>query len=148
MITPNAKRTWHTAETEYDSFPILFRKPDIKVSEFPNLSRDYPVLMVLKHQLKSVKSNGLPEGEYNQSLEEFDSSITNPFKIDANGIVGLIETYSGTRTYYIYITEFFKVEEFVGNLRNIFPDENCTIEVKPDKNWRLLNSYARDFGFP
>ncbi|PUA27397.1 MAG: hypothetical protein B0W54_12500 [Cellvibrio sp. 79] len=148
MITSNAERTWHTAEAEYDSLPILFRKPYIKVSEFSYLSKDYPVLLILKHHLQVVKSDGLPEGGYNQSLEEFDLSITAPFKIDTNGIVGLIETYAGKRTYYIYITEFFKVSEFVETLRNRFPGENCTVEVEPDSTWRLLNGYARDFGFP
>jgi hypothetical protein len=148
MTIPNAKRTWLTGEAEYDGLPILFRKPNIKVSEFANLSRDYPVLLIFKHNLKSVKANGLPEGEYNQTLEEFDSSITNPFNIDTNGIVGLIETFSGVRTYYIYITEFFKVEEYVKNLSNQFPGEDCSIEVEPDRNWRVLNGYAKDFGFP
>lgn len=148
MITSNAERTWHTAESEYDSLPILFRKPFIKVSEFPTLSKDYPVLMVLTHSLEKVRSNGLPEPEYNQSLENFDLAITAPFKIDTNGIVGLIETFSGKRTYYIYITEFFKVSDFVENLKSQFPYENCAIEVEPDQNWRLLNGYARDFGFP
>ena len=148
MIIPNAERTWHTGEAEYDSFPILFRMPHIKVSEFPYLSKDYPVLIVLKHHLKIVKNDGLPEGRYNQTLEEFDLSITAPFKIDTNGIVGLIETYARKRTYYIYVTDFFNVTEFFENLKSRFPNENCSIEVEPDRNWRLLNGYARDFGFP
>ncbi len=148
MIIPNAKRTWLTGEAEYDGLPILFRKPDIKVSEFPSLSRDYPILLILKHDLKIVKENGLPDGEYNQTLEDFDLSITGPFKVDTNGIVGLIQTYSGVRTYYIYVTEFFKVEEYVNDLRNKFPHEDCIVEVEPDQRWRLLNGYARDFGFP
>lgn len=38
MITSNAERAWHTAESEYDSLPILFRRQSIKVSEFPALS--------------------------------------------------------------------------------------------------------------
>ena len=62
-------RTWLNANTEYEGFPIYFRRTNVPTAEFPILQPRYPRLLVLTHILTQVKSNGLPESAYNASLE-------------------------------------------------------------------------------
>jgi hypothetical protein len=61
---------WLTAMTRYEGFPLA---PRVR----PNADTSYnratlTNLGVVTHQLAQVQDNGLPESEYNKSLEDFD----------------------------------------------------------------------------
>ena len=143
-----ANRPWLTANTEYEGFPIYFRRPDVKVAEFATLQPRYPRLLIVTHMLKHVKENGLPRGDYNASLESFDMSLTAPFEDDANGVIALIETFAGKRTYYVYIDPLFDAHAFVRRAQDRFPEEHFSYSVDEDRAWRLFRGYAADFNFP
>ena len=44
-------RTWLNANTEYEGFPIYFRRTNVPTAEFPILQPRYPRLLVLTHIL-------------------------------------------------------------------------------------------------
>jgi hypothetical protein len=140
-------RTWLTANTEYEGFPIYFRRPDVKVAEFATLQPRYPRLLIVTHVLKHVKDNGLPRSDYNASLESFDMSLTSPFNDEANGVIALIETYAGKRTYYVYIDPLFDADALIRHAKDRFPQESFSCSVEEDRGWRLFRGYAADFHF-
>ena len=141
----NNDRTWLGIEIEYEGFPILFRRPDIAMKEYDYLSQRFPYLLVIEHKLSEVAENGLPIKKYNDSLEFLDlkiSSIT-----EKQGIVFLIETLAGKRTYYIYITNTEFGNGYGSTIKSQFPSENLSWEVESDKKWKLAHGYTRDFKF-
>ena len=115
-------RKWLTAATQYDGFPIYFRRPDIAVSKFDELRKRYPLLLIITHHLDEVDDNGIPLAGYNDSLESFDMAITDPFNDEQLGLVGLIETFAGKRTYYIYVSSLLEPKGFRENISDQFPD--------------------------
>ncbi|GGC61570.1 DUF695 domain-containing protein [Undibacterium terreum] len=141
------KRIWLTANTEHEGFPIYFRRPDVRVAEFEALRPKYPMLLVVTHVLACVKENGLPEHDYNDSLESLDVSLTAAFEDETVGLIALIETFAGKRTYYIYLATSFVVDGYIREVKNNFPREELTFEVDGDPFWRLFNGYAADFHF-
>ena len=141
-------RTWLTARSEYQDFPIHFRRPDVRVAEFEALRPAYPRLLILTHRLAKVRENGLPEARYNDALASLDAWLTAPFDDETNGIVALIETYAGKRIYYVYVVPAFDAAAYAAAARTRFPDEDLTHEVDDDPGWRLFKGYARDFDFP
>lgn len=143
-----SKRTWLTANTEHEGFPIYFRRPDVRIAEFEALRPKYPRLLVVTHMLAHVKENGLPEHDYNESLESLDASLTAVFKDESLGLIALIETFAGKRTYYTYLAPLFEVEGYIREIKIRFPREGLTYEVGNDPTWGLFNGYAADFHFP
>lgn len=141
-------RPWLTANTEYEGFPIYFRRPDVKVAEFATLQPRYPRLLIVTHVLKHVKENGLPRSDYNASLESFDESLTSPFGDEVNGVIALIETFAGKRTYYVYVDPLFDADAFIRHAQDRFPEERFSYSVDEDRAWRLFRGYAADFNFP
>ncbi len=142
------KRTWLISNTEHEGFPIYFRRPDVRIAEFEELRPNFPKLLVITHVLAQVRDNGLPERVYNESLESLDLSLTDPFNDESIGLVALIETFAGKRTYYAYLAPSFEVERYIREVKIRFPHEDLTYEVESDPAWRLFNGYAADFHFP
>jgi hypothetical protein len=140
-------RTWLNAHTEYEGFPIYFRRPNVPIAEFPVLQPRYPRLLVLTHILTHVKSNGLPESAYNASLESMSMSLTAPFEDETAGLIAVIETFAGKRTYYIYLASAFDADAHVRDARMRFPQEALQHEVQEDPAWRVFRGYAADFDF-
>jgi hypothetical protein len=141
-------RTWLNADSMYEGYPIYFRRPRVLRTEFPLLQPRYPRLLVLTHVLTHVKSNGLPETAYNTSLEALSLALTLPFEDEKAGLIAVIETFAGKRTFYIYLAPSFDAEALVREVQARFPHENLHHEVDADPDWRVLNGYARDFDFP
>lgn len=144
---PVSARSWLNADTFHEGFPIYFRRLNISVSEYRFLSTLYPNLLVLTQFLRHVKQNGLPEAEYNESLETFDSTLVDVFHASDSGIAALIETFAGKRTYYFYVRVGVEAGALLGGFVKRFPIEKIEWKVKPDPEWKLLNGYARDFNF-
>ncbi|MGY0800143.1 DUF695 domain-containing protein [Lysobacter sp. A286] len=146
-MTDIKPRAWLTANSEHEGFPIYFRRPDLRVADFEALRPKYPAILVVTHQLAQVKSNGLPEAGYNDSLAPLDSALVTPFQDEADGLIALVETFAGKRTYYVYLVPSFEVDVFMSSILTRFPQESLSWKRHEDPNWRLLNGYAADFQF-
>ena len=140
-------RPWTTANTIYEGFPIYFRRPDVRVAEFDALQPKYGRLLAVTHLLAHVKANGLPESDYNDSLISLDTALTSPFRDEANGLIALVETFAGKRTYYVYLSPSFGAAPYIREVKDRFPEEDLSYEVDDDPDWRLFRGYARDFHF-
>ena len=139
-------REWLTADTTYDGLPIFFRRPDLSDREVNTFQSKFTTLVTIQHNLKHVMDNGLPEPQYNKQLVFLDEAITKEFREEDIGIVALIETFAGNRTYYIYICESFNTKEFQDNINQRF-DESIDWSKGNDANWDLYFGYSREFGF-
>lgn len=131
---------WFTGEVEHEGFPLLLRFPEEK--NYEELQSNCPVFIWLTHNLAKVTSDGLPEKEYNKSLEEFDLRIIE----DCECIV-LVETFSGKRNYYGYVPEDFDLERVMGIIKDDFPNEDFEWNSKLDENWKFIKRYADDYKF-
>ncbi|WP_342315550.1 DUF695 domain-containing protein [Lysobacter sp. FW306-1B-D06B] len=136
------------SNTTHEGYPIYFRRPDIRVCEFESLRPQFPVLLVITHHLSVVKSNGLPESDYNRSLEDLDSALLEPFSGEVHGLVAVVETFAGKRTYYVYVNASFDLDQFERAITSRNADARLTWERDDDPTWRLLRGYATDFRFP
>ena len=146
-MTNATPRPWLNANARHEGFPIYFRRPDIRRVEFESLRPRYPVLLTIEHQLAQVEANGLPEPDYNDSLEPLDSELISPFRDEVDGLVALVETFAGRRIYYIYLSVSFDADHFMDRICARFPRENLSWRRRDDPTWRLLNGYATDFSF-
>ncbi|MFE0501280.1 DUF695 domain-containing protein [Lysobacter soli] len=146
-LTPIVPRPWLLSNTTYEGYPIYFRRPDIRVSEFESLRPRFPVLLTVTHHLGAVKSNGLPESEYNLSQIDLDSALLEPFEDELHGLVAVVETFAGKRTYYFYVSASFDLDEFERAITSCHADVLMTWERDDDPTWRLFRGYARDFQF-
>lgn len=97
--------------------------------------------------LTLVTENGLPEPDYNDSIEPLDAALTDPFEDETNGLIALIETFSGKRTYYTYIAPSFDANAYTNEGKARFPNEDIRHEVYNDPAWHLFKGYASDFQF-
>lgn len=96
--------------------------------------------MSVQHTLEKVTSNGLPEKKYNSTLSDFDHHMCSLFDNSDEGIIFLIETFSGKRNYYFYTLPSFSfesqiditIQQFAVNL------EHCSQE---DISWGFLKEY-------
>lgn len=130
--------TWSTSEIVYDGLPLLLRKPD-----YPNIwqyKNRFTKLVSIVHLLEKVNSDGLPEKNYNSTLNDFDHYMCSMFQSSKNGIIFLIETFSGKRNYYYYSLPELNVESLIENTKNKF-HINIDYWTKPDSNWGFIDSY-------
>ena len=142
-----SERRWLNANTVYEGFPLYMRRPDVRVAEFAGLRPTYPRLLVLTHKLKHVRENGLPDGDYNDSLIMLSSCVTSPFDDETRGLIAVIETFAGKRTYYIYLAPSFDADAFVRGIKDRFPDEEFAAKVHEDPAWKFFHGYAGEFQF-
>ncbi|MGB3746579.1 MAG: DUF695 domain-containing protein [Rhodanobacter sp.] len=147
MAVEQKPRAWLTATAEHEGYPIYFRRPDMRVTEASMLRASYPRLLVVTHQLTRVTGNGLPEAEYNASLTSLDSALVGPFRDETSGLVAIIETFAGKRTYYVYLCPRFNEQQFMDGVIARFPSEKLSWKLHDDPSWKLFNGYAADFGF-
>jgi len=133
------EQKWLTKKIEYEGFPLYLRKPDyqdifIYRDKFPNV-------LHVTHNLKEVKSNGLPESDYNESLFEFDGQMCNIFDTKDKGIIFLIETFAGKRHYYYFISDSADYEKGIEKVKRDNPDLDIEIHSYADKEWGFLKDY-------
>lgn len=147
-MSASRPRTWLTARSEHAGLPIYFRRPAVPVAEFAALRPRYPVLLVVEHRLAQVKPGGLPADGYNDTLAALDAALVQPFGDEQQGLVALVETFAGKRTYYIYLDAAFDSRAFMAAVGTRFPGEDMTWKRRDDPLWKLLHGYARDFHFP
>src|SRR5205807_1328903 len=97
----NDSDPWLGKTVEHEGHPLALRvRP--KVDTADNRSA-FTRLLLVTHQLAQVRSNGLPESDYNQSLAGLDQDMFRFLEGKGDGIVALVETFAGKRTYYAYV---------------------------------------------
>lgn len=134
---------WLTTMTEHEGFPLALRvRPSADTPENRNAFR---LLGVVTHQMAEVRDNGLPATEYNESLEEFDLSLQDAVGEDNDGLVVLIETFAGKRTYYAYVQDSARLQQRIHRLSHTFPEHKLSIICKQDAEWRFYASYRNQF---
>jgi hypothetical protein len=131
------EQKWLTTKIEHEGFPLYLRRPDyhdifVYRNNFPNVLR-------VTQKLKEVNSNGLPESDYNMSLIDFDGQMCDLFKGTNDGLIFLIETFGGERSYYYFISDSVDYDKKIEGLKN----EDIELEVKSyaDKDWGFLKEY-------
>ena len=130
--------TWSRTETEYDGLPLLLRRPNHQ--GIWSLQNDFSKLVLIKHNLSKVCNDGLPDSDYNDTLAEYDSYMCNLFCGTDNGIIILIETYSGSRNYFYYVHHRVDVNSQLNAARKKF-EVDLTIVEKIDRAWEFLTGY-------
>lgn len=136
-------RDWLVAIVEHEDLPMALRvrpKLDTKSNKAA-----YPRLARVSHRLAEVQENGLPDPEYNETLEELDVAIIEALESDGNGIIVLIETFAGYRNYYAYVSK-----TAAGALRSLkkgFPEYALTLKQQADPEWKLYGAYRERFAW-
>ncbi|MFT3934517.1 MAG: hypothetical protein QM726_12920 [Chitinophagaceae bacterium] len=130
--------TWITSEIEYEDLPLLLRKP-----EYQNIwdyKDKFTRLVSIEHHLKKVTNNGLPEKEYNLTLAGFDHYMCSIFNNSSDGLIFLIETFSGKRNYYYFTLPDFKMQFLIERAIKRF-DVVLESWTQMDIGWGFLNAY-------
>ena len=121
------EQKWLATNIEYEGFPLYLRKPDHQnifayQDKFPNVLR-------VTQKLKEVKSNGLPEPDYNMSLIDFDGQMCKLFWENEDGLIFLIETYTGKRHCYYFIANYTDYEQKIQKIEADNPDIEMETEL-------------------
>ncbi|WP_228853533.1 DUF695 domain-containing protein [Aegicerativicinus sediminis] len=130
---------WLTTKTEHEGLPLYLRLPNYK--NIWQYRSKYPKLICITHEFESVKDNGLPTAEYNESLIDFDGEAVNLFDPKKGGIIFLVETYGGARNYWYYIVDskfFFKKFH---ELKDKHSDKNLELNYRNDPEWNFIKDY-------
>jgi Family of unknown function (DUF695) len=130
--------TWSTAEIVYEGLPLLLRHPDH--SNVWRFKEKFTKLVSVEHLLDKVNSDGLPERKYNSTLSEFDHYMCTLFDKSTDGVIFLIETFSGRRNYYYYTLPNFDFASLIEQAKLKF-NVNLDSWTKPDFGWVFLDDY-------
>ena len=137
------KSPWLIGTTRHKDFPLALRvRPD---ADTPTNRATFSSLGVVTHQLAKVRDDGLPETEYNDSLEDFDIALQEAMAGGEAGIVVLVETFASKRTYYAYLNDCGSFRSRVHSLRQQFPEHALTIECQADAPWKFYERYRKSF---
>lgn len=129
---------WSTSEIEYDGLPLLLRKPEhANVWQFKYRLTQH---VSIEHLLDKVNADGLPEKKYNSTLNDFDHFMCSLFEKSTDGIIFLIETFSGKRNYYYYTLPEFNIDPLIEKAKLKFK-VNLDSRTQADLNWGFLDNY-------
>jgi hypothetical protein len=133
------EQKWLTKKIEYEGFPLYLRKPDYQ--DIFVYQDNFPNVFHVTQNLKDVKSNGLPESDYNESLSEFDGQMCKLFDKRDEGIIFLVETFAGKRHYYYFISVSADYEKRIEKIKRENPDVDIETDSYADKDWGFLKDY-------
>jgi hypothetical protein len=132
---------WLTAMVEHEGYPLALRvRPAV---DTPGNRSLYRRLLLVTHQLARVRSNGLPESNYNESLAGFDSDIFQFLESQGDGIVAFVETFGGKRTYYAYIDAGATFKTRLQQLEAKYPEHVLRVGFREEPNWETYNLYRK-----
>ena len=134
--TARKETKWYTGEFQHEGFPLHLRFPE--KPDFDALQKKHPRLLMVTHSLAEVKSSGVPEADYNDSLAEFDHDLAASFDA-SSGIIVLVETFGGNRTYYIYVSVDAAVEA------TKYPQHKLDWKLRDDPGWKFIRGYSEDY---
>lgn len=143
--TPKKETKWYTGEIQHEGFPLHLRFPE--KPDFDSLQKKYPKLLVVTHSLAKVKSSGVPEADYNDSLAEFDHEMVTAFEASSSGITVLVETFGGRRTYYIYVSADAPVEATKQRFATKYPQHKLDWKLRDDASWKFIRGYSEEYHF-
>ena len=136
---------WYTGEIQHEGIPVLLRFPT--KPDFDSLQKKYPKLLIVKHSLTKVKSSGLPEADYNDSLAEFDDELVTAFPSSLSGITVLVETFGGRRNNYIYVSVDAPVEATKQSFSTKYPKHKLDWKLLDDAGWKFIRGYSEEYHF-
>jgi hypothetical protein len=130
--------TWFRSEKEYEGLPLLLRYPNY--SNVWQFESRLTKLVSIEHILDKVNTNGLPEAKYNSTLAEFDYYMASLFDKSSDGIILLVETFSGKRNYYYYTLPNFNFDPLIEKAKLKFK-VSLDSWSQLDINWGFLKEY-------
>jgi hypothetical protein len=139
----SAEYEWATLTREYEGFPLYLRFP--RGLDYDSLQCRFPVRLVLTHVFNFRRFDGAPEPRYNETLEEFDLSLTRYFKASELGQIVLVETFGGKRHYYYYVATSVDTEAILRSLQARFPEQRIELQSKADPAWQFIRRYSNEF---
>jgi hypothetical protein len=135
--------TWSSAMVEHEGFPLALRvRPTI---DQPSIAAEFPHLAILSHALAKVRSDGLPEADYNESLAELDASVHDSLQTCGGGLVMIVETFGGTRNYYACVRGEDVLGTWLTTVLAGHVGHELTGRFVADRAWKVYRSYRRDF---
>jgi hypothetical protein len=134
---------WLGSTVEYEGFPLALRvRPRAGTVEHrASLSQ----LAAITHKLAQVRSNGLPESDYNDSLADLDHSIITSLESLGAGVTVIVETFAGKRTYYAYVISAEHADRALADVKHRFHEHDLSLEVRADARWGLYEKYRSLF---
>ncbi|MBK8205627.1 MAG: DUF695 domain-containing protein [Planctomycetes bacterium] len=141
----NRADTWFSGELTHEGLPLLLRfpsRPDVE-----SLKDAFPWLVNVTHRLASVTDRGLPEKNYNRTLEDFDVAIVGALKEMGQGLTVLVETFDCLRNYYCYTANEAAIDQFQQRITRDYPEHELEWFRKLDKNWNFFRRYSTDCNF-
>ncbi len=130
---------WLSTDTIYDEFPLYLRHPDYE--DIWSHQHNFPNLLCITHKLEKVRKNGLPESEYNLSLDDFDHELVSLFDYNKDGLIILVETFCGNRNYWYYISSDTDYNTIIADINKKFPSNIITIDCNADTDWGFIETY-------
>src|SRR5262245_28669611 len=130
---------WATAMVEYEGYPLALRVRSS--ADTPEHRTRWPYLAAVTQALAKVRPNGLPDPDYNEGLAEFDHEVISSLQGEGKGIVALVETFAGKRTYYAYVADPGFAAVAVERLRHSYPQHQLEARTRHDPNWGLYADY-------
>jgi hypothetical protein len=134
---------WLTTMTRYEQFPLALRvRP--RAPTATNRAR-FTWLASIEHRLSHVRDDGMPEQQYNACLEEFDLALQAAIQGHADGIVAIIETFGGKRTYYAYVHDDVAIHARITEFLEHHPQHQVSVTARADPRWKFYERYRADF---
>ena len=138
-MTKTMEQAWATAKIDYEGFPLYLRKPDYE--DIFSYRDKFSNILWVTQNLKEVKSNGLPESDYNESLFDFDGQMCDLLDNKGEGLIFLIETFAGKRNYYYFIPDSVDYKDKIEKVKKDNPDLDLETGSYSDKDWGFLEKY-------
>lgn len=131
-------KQWLVGELKRGGDPVLVRH---RLHGARKTDPKHEWLAIVTHHLASVQGNGLPEADYNVSLQNLDLSIITALERGRGDQVVLVETCHGKRHYYAYVGGFDAVGRRVQRLIEEYPTESFSYRTALDPDRRFVNEY-------
>ena len=140
-----SRPAWLGATVNYRGAPLALRVSPR--ADSPARRRSFPYLVVLTHHLAKVRSNGLPDPGYNDTLAEFDATIISTLGRRGRGVSVLIETLAGRRNYYAYTRSRVVGAKAFDDIRAQHPEQKLVFRGRTDPRWSVLERYRKEFSW-
>ena len=138
------KPIWQTTTVVYEGNPLALRVRPVIDSI---ITDSFPHLGIVDHKLAKVQSDGLPESEYNRSLTEFDAAVHSSIESESNGLVFIVETYCGKRSYYACLKDQIKFRSSVMKTLEKFKNIETTIDCTSNHSEAFYTNYRNEFNW-
>lgn len=132
---------WLTKMTTYCEQSLAIR---LRTEQAVSAVREvYTCLLVLTHELREVRNDGMPDPDYNEQLFNFECELF--CKLEVNGKVILVETFAGKRIYYAYVEN---EAESKARASEVLTKFGLTLETSfrggADPHWKFYSQYVSD----